>query len=593
MNNIKLRYVTYFLPLTCVGFIYLALILWVLPHDSFFSPDSGIKFFQLKEMIKQGVLNPAFEYPGRKIDKSLEFQPYSWLVSIKDNKIYSHFSPVYPWLSSFFYRKLGVTGLYIISAFAGFLCLVIMYHFSRCFVSDSIASLFSIILGLGTPIFFYSLVYWEHILAFALSLLIVVITMRILEGQKKRLIVLPPLMLLCIWIRSETAPFVIAILIAGVCLYWKSIFKHKNVLWIGLGVFLLVGGAFISFNLMTTDTFLGMHISKHLFNDRAISAIVVPDIKRAKVITTLFRRAAFSPQKLEYATTAAVMAALVISLPTIILKRFNCLKMFKHFDSRWLNTLLIISIATISAISIINLFSHNIIIGLLQVTPFVIFAVLSFLKGSEDVRLRFIQLVTIIYFTFALFMPSDGGLQWGPRYIIYIYPFIVILCWDSLTILKNQFSQNSAKVLKASCILLVLFSFVLQIKGIIKLYSLKKRNLQIEAVVAAEPTGVIVSEFEHFLAAYAPGMYDQKMFFYARNNNIGALVHKLYEQGISKFSMTAARSVIDHFRIKKSTLLSLKISDRQGGHRRIFPVIEKYRDEQQKKGLVLTVFEIR
>ena len=47
--------------------------MWVLPHDSFFTPDGGIKFIQLKEMIKQGVMNPAIEYPGRKIDKNQNF----------------------------------------------------------------------------------------------------------------------------------------------------------------------------------------------------------------------------------------------------------------------------------------------------------------------------------------------------------------------------------------------------------------------------------------------------------------------------------------------------------------------------------------
>jgi hypothetical protein len=121
MIKISLKKSFYYLPLTCFGFIYLALILWVLPHDSFYTPDSGIKFIQLEEMIKQGFFNPAIEYSGFKIDKNLKIQPYIWFVTIKDNKICSHYSPVYPWLTSFFYRKLGAIGLYIISAFAGFL----------------------------------------------------------------------------------------------------------------------------------------------------------------------------------------------------------------------------------------------------------------------------------------------------------------------------------------------------------------------------------------------------------------------------------------------------------------------------------------
>ena len=70
----------YYLPIVVVGIIYSSLVLWILPPDSFYSPDSGVKFIQLKEMIKQDTINPSIPLNGNKIDQDLTFQPFSWLV---------------------------------------------------------------------------------------------------------------------------------------------------------------------------------------------------------------------------------------------------------------------------------------------------------------------------------------------------------------------------------------------------------------------------------------------------------------------------------------------------------------------------------
>ena len=319
----------------------------------------------------------------------------------------------------------------------------------------------------------------------------------------------------------------------------------------------------------------------------------MPSIQRVKIITTLLGRSARSPESLEYATTAVAMTSLLITLTIVFLARISRLKQAKIYSSRTMKSILITIIVAIISTTIINLFSDNIIIGLVQVTPFVIFAIFSFLVDSQDIRLRFIKLVTIIYFVFTLFMPIEGGMQWGPRYIIYIYPLLIILCWKGIASIKEKFSPDTSIALKASCILLIIFSIVLQVKGVVKLYTMKKKNGEIESIVAAEPTNVIISGFEHFLAYYAPSLYNNKLFFNASRKNVGELVTKFYEQGIQKFSITSARSMVNKLALGRANLLNLKIPDKNGRYKRVYPLMERYRDEQQKIGLVLTVFEIR
>ncbi len=72
------------LPILTVGLLYFVLVIWVLPQETFYTPDNGIKYMQTKEMLRQGLMYPHLEYPGHKVDGDMEFSPYNkWLVIVK------------------------------------------------------------------------------------------------------------------------------------------------------------------------------------------------------------------------------------------------------------------------------------------------------------------------------------------------------------------------------------------------------------------------------------------------------------------------------------------------------------------------------
>lgn len=582
----KQNYIFHYLTILAIGLLYFVLIIWVLPQKSFFSPDNSIKFIQLKEMIKQETMNPAIEYPGAKIDQNLEYQPFGWIVKIEGDKIYSQYSPFYPWLSTFFYKWLGVAGLYIISALAGFFSLIVMYHLAQYYFNNGMSLISTLLLGLGTPIFLYSVVFWEHALAFFFSILILLMIIRLIEGKRKFLILLPPLIILGMWTRSESIVFILSLLLAGSVLFWKDIKKYRYIVLAACMVFLILIGVFVSFNLITSGTFFGIHISKHILNYDVISSNLIPNLKRAKIITTLLGRSGHPPSPLEIVTTTTAMTALLVSLSAIFLLRLGYVK---PLYNKWLNLALYLSITAIIVITVVNLSKQHYLVGLIQVTPFVIFSLFSFLEKEENIYLRFVKLSAIIYFVLAFFMPAAGGMQWGPRYILYIYPLLIILCWNALPVIKKKFSKPGVAFLQGAFVLLFLCSFVLQSKGIMKLNSRKNAQLQVRDVVAAEPTGVIISGFENYLTDNSPDLYNKKMFFYADNNNVNDLIRKLYNYGITKFSVSSSVSMVTGLEIKTENLLSLRMPD----SKRVYFVDERYRNQKDKKGLVLTMFEIR
>jgi len=581
----KQNSILYYFPILAIGLLYYALIIWVIPRESFYSPDSGVKFIQLEEMIKQESWNPTIDYPGAKVDQGLEFQPFSWLVEIKGNKIYSHYSPFYPWLSSFFYKELGVVGLYIISATAGFLSLLVMYHLARYYFNNFLSLISTVILGLGTPIFFYSLEYWEHALAFFFAITTLLLTIKIINGEKRYLVLLPFLSLLSFYTRSETIVFVFSIFLAGAVLLWKDMSKYRRNMLGACVVLLTLTGAFISFNLITSGTIFGIHVSKHLFSYSVLSNSIFDPIRRLIIITTLLGRSGIAFHSiLEYCTTAITMLAfLMVASSTILMKIKGPIHKGKAFTE-----MLILGISIISIVAIINLIKRFSIIGMFQVTPFVIFSLFCFLEQDQDIFKKFIKLSGLIYFICILFIPNVGGVQWGPRYILPFYPILIICFWNALPVMKRYFSKRPLMYLNGSFFILLLFSFILQVNGVMKLYYSKSADLQGRNTIENESTGVVISNYEHFLASNCPDLYDKKMFFNVNKKNISILINKLFEHGITTFSISSSKSIFNDLQVKYSDILGTKLPNKNKVH-----FVRNIYSDQENSKVLLKIFEIQ
>jgi hypothetical protein len=590
MTGTKRHSALYHLPIIAIGILYFSLITWVLPQESFFTPDSGVKFIQLKEMLKQKTTNPELPYMGGRLDPDLTYQPFSWLVKTEGDKIYSHFSPLYPWLSSFFYQKLGSLGLYVVSALAGFLSLIVMSQIARRFFSDGVALVSSIHLGLATPILFYSLAYWEHALAFFLSIVILLLSLKVIEGSMKLLIALPPLIIICIWARSETVVFIFGLIVAGAILIWNELRQHRQVLVRASAALGILTAGFISFNLVTSRTVWGVHISEHLFTPRAFSSFF--DFRlRLKIITTMIGKSGiYMASDFEIFSTLLCMITFVVFLSAVIWARSY--KAGVPY-TKALQVTLVLSISAMIALSLVNILRPGLSTGLLQVTPFALFSFLHFSQRGCHLRIKFIQATALFYLLGTLFMPTPGGMQWGPRYILYSYPLLIILFWDARSVIEDHFSKSLRPLLKGAFFFLLLCSFPIQFTGIRESYAIKTERLEMRNVIEKEPTGVIVSNFEHFLATYSPDLYDKKVFFNATRENIRALLQRLLANGIREFSFANGQSMFPWKRVSVLDLTNMTLYGAQGDPGTVRIVEKKYRYPLENKGLVLTVFEIK
>lgn len=195
--------------------IYLS-VLAVMPKHVFCSPDEGGRFFELRSVEWRDGLTRTIPYPGRDFDPSYQFFPTSRIYPRlrPDGSIQLPWPAWFPLLSQIPLAAFGMTGIYLVPLFSGLLVAllagVLAYEHS-----PRLAPLAVLVVGLASPVFFYSLAFWEHTLATLLAMLGVVVV--VVGGRRpSSLLAAIPIALLACMLRLEMVAFVVALAAAVV-----------------------------------------------------------------------------------------------------------------------------------------------------------------------------------------------------------------------------------------------------------------------------------------------------------------------------------------------------------------------------------------
>ncbi len=171
--------------LLLVGVIYIVCLI-LLPHDGaqFWSPDEGGKFIQLQNLRLDPGLDTSVRYPGLLLDPDYHFAPFPSPESFTHGgKLYLQWPPFLPLLTWLPYKLLGGGGLYLLPFLAGLGTLWLAYLLCRLLLPGAERAWTVIpLLGLTTPLFVYSLVYFEHSLA---ALLVTLALYAALKGMAR------------------------------------------------------------------------------------------------------------------------------------------------------------------------------------------------------------------------------------------------------------------------------------------------------------------------------------------------------------------------------------------------------------------------
>jgi len=155
-----------------------AVSLSLLPKDVFWMPDEGAKYMEMLSVHWPGEPRYVVPFPARRIDTRFEFLPHPEIFPrpsiFPGGRLYIAFqtSIIFPFVSSVPFWLFGVTGIYLMPLLSGWGTALIsgalIFRLQRRWAAFAV-----LLVGLATPVWFYSMVFWEHTIACFLAMLAV------------------------------------------------------------------------------------------------------------------------------------------------------------------------------------------------------------------------------------------------------------------------------------------------------------------------------------------------------------------------------------------------------------------------------------
>ena len=193
-----------------------AAVLSIMPKGAFWSPDEGAKFIQMHSIGWQDGIRYGVAYGGRGVDPRLDFYPSHcrfedlYPVPLEDGHVKFHWPLWFPLVSRGLASLFGLTGLYIIPLLSGWMIAVIAGYLMSKWRPELVPAAI-VAVGLGTPIAFFSLTFWEHTLATLLGLLALALVAAPDPPHRASRWLVLPLLIGAAALRIEMALFAIAV----------------------------------------------------------------------------------------------------------------------------------------------------------------------------------------------------------------------------------------------------------------------------------------------------------------------------------------------------------------------------------------------
>ena len=193
--------------------------LWHMPLGVFWSPDEGGKFFQLASIEWNGHLEYSPPYAGRRIDPELRFYAGSTRLGATfpypafdaQGEVHFHWPIWFPLLSRVLFEAFGIGGIYVVPLLCGWLIALASGWIAARF-DWRLAAPAIVLVGLATPVWFYSLTFWEHTLAALLAMLALAVAIATRPASPRSLLAMLALLAAAIALRLEMIAFAASLL---------------------------------------------------------------------------------------------------------------------------------------------------------------------------------------------------------------------------------------------------------------------------------------------------------------------------------------------------------------------------------------------
>lgn len=399
-----------------IGIAALYLFLWLLlPKPAFWGVDSGFKFQGMKAFAETGKIvipNPGLELGIALERRSIQI-PFGFAVP---NGQIVVFSPLFQVLGGLLLLIFGNVGPFFLPLIGGWGILLASWNLWLRQRENHDGSIFLLLVGVGSPIMFYSMELWEHTLAtaaltYAIALLCPYRSDHYQPDDSKGIFIAGLLLGVAAGLRTE-------IIIWGliVFIFWKGTGRTYNTRMKYVFGLLTALAAIGVINFWQTGAPYPLHILSNLLI-KSPSGLMGLAITRTQNIYLLI---------LQGFPSNILSVAGLIPL-TLVILWVNW-----RYDSGWW-PFISGGVVLAAAFFIYSIFSAPNPVaytsesgGLLWIVPISILAIMP-LRWE---RRKFWNLiwsgVMLTILMLAAFSPAIKGIHWGPRHLVFVIPFILM-----------------------------------------------------------------------------------------------------------------------------------------------------------------------
>jgi hypothetical protein len=516
---------------------------WLLPADGFWINDNGCKFIQLQGLIRTDYQRFDVPWSGRELDPELTFNPLAEPFGhVVNGRLYAQYTPIFACLSSFPYRWLGNQGLFLLPMLGGVLTIAAAWRLAqRLSRSRAAPPLSAIVVGLATPVWFYSHTFWEITSAVCLTTWSVVLVLDYLNRRNvKRLLGAALCCSGAVYFRDEL--YALAAILTALVFFYGGRSWRRGILFVAVITVALVPLWLFQWRFL--DRPLGHHFSAYSPIAAGWMAHVA---ERWKVFRNLFIN-----------SHESLWLSLVLSAPYIAL--FVTGFRFRERVLRWLVPLGA-GLAAIGALIILEghqsaerpawwLLSSS---SLFAVSPILILACVRAKRDEGDAgegpqyqqnaRNRTVVWLTALLYAaaYAMFAPERNtwGIHWGCRFLMPVYPLLGVLA--SVTLAEWWGTSPDRRFFRKTLLTGVVgLSVLMQIYSVCLLYQRKLFSADLNRVVASQPEPVIVAQGWFVPQELSHTFYDKPAFMIRSTQQIEPLLAMLRRAGYERALFVAA-----------------------------------------------------
>ncbi len=520
-------------PLAIVAIAYAAT-LAMLPPGGLWIVDNGNKRIQVEALLASGFRDFSLAWPGRDLDPDFVFNPLPGAFSVvREGRLFSVFSPVFPALSVLPFRVLGDAGLCLLPLLASLALLAGVGRIAQLAELPARGCALAIwIAGLATPLWFYAVVFWEHAVAASLCVGSVALAFGFLmHGSRRQLWLSGLAIALAASLRDSLLLFAAVL---GVLVFFatpRERLRTGGVFAAGLAAGLM---PLALFQWLALGDPLGFHLT-HGFAARAGEEAGLGFHLRTRplVFHNLFLAAADGPAL--SALLSAPFAFLLLAQPRLSERAQRAVALAA---AAWaLAGVLVTAIGYATAGSPIErLYASN---GFFAAAPLLVVGLVrrrpdgapSACDRVVGWLLRLVLGYALVYFALTP-VRNTTGIHWGNRYLLELYPLLAVPCAAALLALVR--GAAPARAVAALLGLLAAGSFALQVFSI----DLLRRKLvfgeHLEQAVRERPETVVVTDQWWVPQTLARSFFEKSLFYVATPENARMLLERLAQRGVGE-----------------------------------------------------------